>query len=366
MKRFGFALVLATIVLLITLAAFGTSSVRDVQAVSGGPVFITGHDPDFHAVTSAAARNLLSAGLRFVTNGTYNLDDGNKFLWVESRIAPPAGHRVGENGLGAIGLSESTHYDRANAAELPGVDFSQYTAIAIASSFGGLLGQAELDVLIARSEDIKDFINAGGGLMALSECFPTGPACLADLLVAPVLYGFLPVTVSSILPDPPFVVTAFGAAPPFNLTSADLNDATHNSFGEIGGLNPIDLDESGQATTLAGVVIVNDVFIPADAAPPTCRLTAFDDQIVKITVQDVESGLASIEIISAHSVRLAHLSFDEGTTDPVVITWSRKNPDWRPFIHLKLTDGAGNVTECVLEGQHLSILDDGNSNDSGH
>ena len=82
MKRFAFALGLATIVLLVTLAAFGTSSPRDVRAVSGGPVFLTGHDLDFHGVTSAGARNLLEAGLRFVTNGTYNIADPDQQIFV--------------------------------------------------------------------------------------------------------------------------------------------------------------------------------------------------------------------------------------------------------------------------------------------
>ena len=124
-----------------------------VPVVSAGPVFLTGHDPDFHAQGSAGAKNLLNIALSFVTGGTYNLNDGNKFLWVESRIGDPGlpslpgGHLIGENGLGAIGLTLGTHYDRANAAELPTVNFSNYTAIAIASSFGGLLRRVELDEL---------------------------------------------------------------------------------------------------------------------------------------------------------------------------------------------------------------------------
>lgn len=221
-----------------------------------GPVFLTGHDPDFHAQLTVGAQNLLNTGLSFVTGGTYN-GGVEKFLWIESRIAPPGGHLIGENGLTSIGLVLGTHYDRANAAELAAVNFSNYSAIAVASSFGGLLTQAELDALIARAGDIATFINGGGGLFASSECFPTGPACLADLLTgASPLYGYLPVTVSSIAPAPPFTVTAFGAS--LGLTNSDLNDPTHNSFGDIGGLTPVDLDQNLQSksTTLAGDVTV--------------------------------------------------------------------------------------------------------------
>jgi hypothetical protein len=220
-----------------------------------GPVFLTGHDPDFHAQDSAGARNLLKSGLSFVTNGTYDDGVGQKFLWVESRIAVPGGHRIGEAGLNAIGLQLGVHYDRANAQEFATADLSQYTAVAIASSFGGILSRAELDALIARKDDLKDFINGGGGLFAAAECSPCGANLLAGQ-AAPDLYGFLPIEVSSVPPQAPFQVTAFGAAAPFSLVNGDVNDPTHNSFGLTGGLEALDRDQGEQATTIAGVAFV--------------------------------------------------------------------------------------------------------------
>lgn len=239
---------------------------------AAGPIFLTGHDPDFHSQDSAGAGNLLKAGLDFVTgNTTSNMTD--KFLWVESRIAPPSGHRVGEDGLGTLGLSLGTHYDRANGSELPGVDFSSYTALVIASSFGGLLTRAELDALIGRKSDIASFVNAGGGLMALAEC----DDCGADLLgVNPNLFGYLPL--SGIIPtgvSGPFTVTAEGAAPPFNLTNADVNDPTHNAFNPAtipGFLKILDTEPDGDAVTLAGVVRVRDDVIVSVPVPATAAL----------------------------------------------------------------------------------------------
>ncbi len=234
------------------------------QAVWAGPVFLTGHDPDFHAQSSAGAQDLLKAGLNFATGGTYNVP-GNKFLWVEALPSDfpagiPGGHLIGEKGLEAIGLAPGINFDQVDASGLPTAIFSHYTAIAVASTFGGLLRQQELNALIARSADIATFINGGGGLMALAECFPSSGSCLADLLVGPSpgLFGYLPVTVSSIPPTAPFNPTAAGAGPPFNLTFGDLNDPTHNSFGLIGGLTPLDLDSGSphQATTLAGTVTI--------------------------------------------------------------------------------------------------------------
>jgi hypothetical protein len=221
-----------------------------------GPVFLTGHDPDFHAQTAGAdgtgAQNLLNIALGYFTGSTHNTA-GSKFLWVESRITKPSGHEVGEVGLGTIGLTLGTHYDRANATEFGSVDLSAYTAIAIASSFGGLLTRAELDALIARKTDIKNFINAGGGLFAGSEC----DGCGNDLLgVNPDLFGYLPIDVTSINASPDFTPTAFGLN--LGLVFGDLQSPTHNSFGLTGGLNIVDTDSSGNATTLAGNVFIDE------------------------------------------------------------------------------------------------------------
>jgi hypothetical protein len=244
-------------VALVIAASFGVST-----SALAGAVFLTGHDPDFHAQSSAGAQNLLKEGLNFVTGGTYNTGPANKFLWVESNLAATPGHLVGENGLISIGLTLGTNFDQVNAAGLASVNFSNYTAIAIASDFGGMLTKDEINALIARKTDIANFINAGGGLFAAAECGPGNPACLADLVDATTqLYGFLPVNVSSVFPTVPFSVTAYGAS--LGLTNSDVNDPTHNSFEATGGLNFVDVDAAGVATTLAGnVTIGNGGFNP--------------------------------------------------------------------------------------------------------
>jgi hypothetical protein len=56
--------------------------------VLGGNFFITGHAPDFHAVSDVGAARLLTKSLTYV-RGNSQLP----FLWVESRMAPPSGHR---------------------------------------------------------------------------------------------------------------------------------------------------------------------------------------------------------------------------------------------------------------------------------
>lgn len=227
------------------------------EPAHAGAIFLTGHDPDFHTQLGtgvAGAGDLLRAGLNFVTNGTYN-GGATKFLWVESLDPVPNGHVRGQDSLGLLGLTLGTHYDRVTGAQFAGVNLSSYSAIAVASSFGGTLTRAELDALIARKADITAFINAGGGLFASAEC----DNCGADLLgVNPNLFGYLPVVVTSEATSGPYNVTPYGSAT-FGLTNDDLNDPTHNSFGLVGGLNVVDIDQSNQrAVTLAGVVRIDN------------------------------------------------------------------------------------------------------------
>ncbi len=234
-----------------SLALLSSAAMLFPGVSSAGAIFITGHDPDFHAQPGAGVGGtLLATGLSFVTGGTYKDASAAKFLWVESNIAAPGGHLKGYLSLDDIGVT-GADFDRVDGAGFATANLSAYTAIAIASSFGGTLTRVELDALIARKADIEAFINAGGGLFASSECYPCG----ADLLgSASGLFGYLPVSVTSIGANLPFTVTAFGAS--LGLTDADMNDPTHNSFGLVGGLNVVDTDASGNATTLAGVVTI--------------------------------------------------------------------------------------------------------------
>ncbi|MSQ58697.1 MAG: hypothetical protein EXR36_03385 [Betaproteobacteria bacterium] len=241
----------------ITALAFALSALATAPAAAG-PVFLTGHDPDFHARSSLGAKNLLKAGLSFVTGGVYT-NITTKFLWVESFDSPTPGHLVGEDGLNAILLTLGVEYDWVDAAGFASANLSNYEAIAIASSFGGMLKQAELDALIARKTDIATFINAGGGLLALSECSPASGFCLDDTLGSnPDLFGFLPVVVTSVATSAPYALTVAGAALFPGLTNSDMNDPTHNSFGAVGGLTVVDTDAAGVPTTLAGNVQIRN------------------------------------------------------------------------------------------------------------
>lgn len=258
----------ATLVALSTAAALALTA-----AAQAGPVFLTGHDPDFHAqpgLGSPGAPVLLETGLSFATGGTYN-KPGHKFLWVESNLPVVGGHVVGQNSLIDIGLAAGVNYDAVDAAGLATADLTKYTAIAIASDFGGMLSKAEINELVARKADIASFINAGGGLFASAECGVGFPDCEPSLVDSSTdLFGFLPVTVTSVATTPPYHVTPYGAS--LGLTDADMNDPTHNSFGAVGGLNIVDTDNAGVPTTLAGNVNVGGGGFTPTPEPATLAL----------------------------------------------------------------------------------------------
>jgi len=235
-------------------------------AANAGKVFLTGHDPDFHAQGQLDGQIQLKVALNYVTGGTYN-DGSTKFLWVESNLSPDGNHRVGFDGLSFVGVGAG-NVDRVDAAGFATVDLSDYSAIVVASTFGGMLTSAEINAMIARSGDIASFINSGHGLAAFAECFQTS-ACIGSNTVDPTTpFGYLPITVTSVDTVAPYHVTAFGAG--LGLTDDVVSDCcTHNSFSAIGGLNIVDLDQNNVATTLAGDVTVNGGGLSGTPEPAT-------------------------------------------------------------------------------------------------
>jgi len=238
------------------------------QAASAASIFLTGHDPDFHAsnaagsaVDSIGAVHINQVAIGFIMDPTFNLSvagGATKFLFVESSISPPGGHRIGKNGIVQSGYVEGVDFDHADAASLnaalDGLG-TIYGGIVVASDFGGVLTQSELDILNARSADIIDFLNIdNGGLFAMAEG-NNG----AGLTPGGGWFGYLPFVASSTGLNQPEVgttVTAFGAS--LGLTNVDVSsNFSHNIFDDDFGLSVVDTDSAGNILSLAGRGIVD-------------------------------------------------------------------------------------------------------------
>lgn len=234
------------------------------SAVEGGSVFLTCHDPDFHASlggNTIGARNLLTTGIDYITDPLINPFTGtaaDKILFVESRILVPPGHTNGVNGMTSAGYVLGTDFEHHDASTLDAeLDLlgTKYNAIVIASDFGGILTQAELDILNARALDIITFINNGGGVYAMAESnlgrnlTPDGGH-----------FGFLPFVVSSTgfnQGETGIVLTPLGDS--LGLLTTDVNgNASHCIFDNDAGLGIVDLDSSEQILTLASRILITD------------------------------------------------------------------------------------------------------------
>ena len=227
-------------------------------AALAGSIFLTGHDPDFHATSGnvTGARNINNAAINFIMNPAFNpfVASAPKFLFVESKGSIPGGHLQGKAGIVASGHTEGVDFDHhdfttLNAAlNLLGTS-GGYSAIVVASDFGGILRQAELNILNARAADIIAFLNAGGGIYAMAES-----NLGAGLTPSGGHFGFLPFVVSSVSlnqSETGFTVTPFGAS--LGLTAADVNNNfSHNIFLGTFGLNAVDLDNQGNIMSIAG------------------------------------------------------------------------------------------------------------------
>ena len=255
---------LAGTVCLVTLAVVSTT-------VDAAAIFLTGHDPDFHASLGGnltGARNINTTAIEFITdpaNNAFAADGISQFLFVESSISPPAGHTLGINGIVASGYTEGVDFVHADASTLDAqLDLlgTTYSAIVVASDFGGVLTSAELNILNGRSADIISFLNAGGGIYAMAESNSQ-----AHLTTGSTPFGYLPFVVSSQQLNQDEIgntVTAFGLG--LGLTNSDVNgNASHNIFLSASTLNVVDRDSQGNILTIAGVVsrVPNPVPEPA-------------------------------------------------------------------------------------------------------
>lgn len=159
-----------------------------------GGIFVTGHDPDFHAYqgsNTAGAQHIIQQALNFVTDG-----HSGKVLLVTSLINPGGGYSYLRLGLQAAGLSFDVADDGSaggSVLNLHTVNLSAYSAIVVASDFGGWLRQSELNILLSRESDLLNYVNAGGGLIAFAESGPPLPGLLTSNA-----FGYLPFLVSAL------------------------------------------------------------------------------------------------------------------------------------------------------------------------
>lgn len=205
-----------------------------------GGVFVTGHDPDFHALiggNTLGARHVIQRAVAYVTHDNPAPD----MLFVTSRISPPAGHVDGVQGMTAAGYTPdlASAGGTGGALDLATVDFSAYDVVVVASDFGGILTQAELNILNSRAAALIDYVNGGGGLVAFAQ----GNSG-AHLTPAGGHFDFLPFLATEVAlnqNESGYTVTPFGQS--LGLVDTDVNgNASHSVFLNTGGMEIVNVD----------------------------------------------------------------------------------------------------------------------------
>jgi hypothetical protein len=244
-----------------------------------GAVYLTGQDPDYHAVepgglNQTGARNINKVAIEYIGCNNPFKTAGSKFLLVVSDQPAPVGYGDSVSGIAASGpYVQGVDFEVASAttlnSQLDLLGAGGYYGLVIASDYGGNLRQAELDILNSRAFDITKFIGNGGGLYAIAES-NGGPNHLTP---DGGWYNFL---LPCLVPDLPIIqktsntVTSFGQTLNScgqNLVNTDVEDnPTHVFFqGAACGLQAVETDPAGRIISLAGNFALPSVACPSCA-----------------------------------------------------------------------------------------------------
>jgi len=232
-------------------------------AAGGGRVFLTGHDPDFHAVeggNTAGARHMIQQAVAYVTGRKSN----PTMLLVTDTRNPGSAYIDSRQGMRAAGFTSFDVADDGTAGngvlDLRTVDFGRYDVVVVASDHGGWLRQSELDILNARTTDIQGYLRNGGGLVAFAEGSPASALTSHDRLK---FVGCAPTGLDEA--ESGFKITPQGLA--IGLNQSDLNgNFSHNRFDDTCGLDVLDADLAGNVISLA---TPGTVAGPTRVVPPT-------------------------------------------------------------------------------------------------
>lgn len=217
-------------------------------SVVAGPVFIDGGDRDDHGSF----------------NGTSNLD-GWKYIEqaVNFLYTNASNGGTGILVIGASGTALAAANSAASKLGLPvptvvtgaaitSANFATFRIIYVpsdAGNTGGGISDADLALLTARKSDIQAFVNAGGGLFALTEAGAASPYAWLALPA--------PFTITTTFSNDTNAQTAALAAAGFSITDTELNNGTptHNRFTGPAGFNGLTVfvvDGTGGVISLGG------------------------------------------------------------------------------------------------------------------
>lgn len=89
-----------------------------------------------------------------------------------------------------------------------------------------------------------------------------------------------------------------------------------------------------------------DFTLGLDPDRPACQLTSTSASGITVLAQDLRSGIETVTILEAVNANIQIPPFAPGTTAPLSIAGDKIDLSRSARIRLRLTDAAGNITEC--------------------
>jgi putative Ig domain-containing protein len=92
-----------------------------------------------------------------------------------------------------------------------------------------------------------------------------------------------------------------------------------------------------------------DFLLGLDAGRPVCQVQSVDPgppTRLNVSVRDVRSGLASVQVLESDNATVNIPSFEHGTDEPLIVVATKIDQTRSSQVGLRVTDLAGNVTEC--------------------
>ncbi|HET9234858.1 MAG TPA: hypothetical protein VFP10_12015, partial [Candidatus Eisenbacteria bacterium] len=145
-----------------------------------------------------------------------------------------------------------------------------------------------------------------------------------------------------------------------NLTVPDVAAGTHEVVTvEITQIDPyqaarVELnsrDVAGNEQSCVFEIAAGTPPPPQDTEPPLCsgRLIEGPPVSLEVTIVDAQSGLAMIEVVSGDNVTVTLPEVLSGTTEPVMLTVAKADPNLLARIEIASSDRAGHRGTCVFE-----------------
>lgn len=109
----------------------------------------------------------------------------------------------------------------------------------------------------------------------------------------------------------------------------------------------------GRALSQNAVTLISDTITCCSGgvicAPPSCVITSIipgPPKVIQITVQDLLSGLASVEVLTSTNANTVVPAFTVGTTSPLVITATKENQSLSSTVLLRVINLCGDTIVC--------------------